>query len=147
VISNQTQGGFDSDEGGNSHLGGLRVDLNSSFINEDGTSNSNSDLSHEIGHTGGLIHPFDKADEHVFYSNKFLNFFDVGNNQPSYGQIQGVDLKTNFMSYPQNYINYNTPQGSQQLQQIYLNPGHATKGQIQAILKYYNNGALNRNDK
>lgn len=67
--------------------------------------------------------------------------------QDVYNQKVGVDLKTNFMSYPQNYININTREGIEKLQQTYKNPGSATVGQINAIIRYYNSGVLNKNDK
>ncbi len=50
-----------SDDGvefGNARLGGLRIWVNAGSINSDGSTDYNNTLSHEIGHTGGLDHPF-----------------------------------------------------------------------------------------
>jgi hypothetical protein len=97
---------FDKNEGGNSALGGLRIDLNGDLIKEDGTTPYNAGLSHEIGHTGGLNHPFEKGDNVELFKGNFLGIFPTYHIFPVYNQKLAY-LKTNFMSYPQNYINYN----------------------------------------
>lgn len=146
-ISNGQQQHFDKDEAGEAMYGGLKVDLNSAFINADGTAVNNAALSHEIGHTGGLIHPFeDKTEEVGFTSATFLGY-GFTHNRLLYDQIKGVDWRTNFMSYPGAFISTLTSEGGKNLLNVYKNPGHATTGQIKAIVKYYQNGDLNKNNK
>jgi|GEM_PF-5917037 len=90
----------------------------------------------------------------LFHGNKVdlfngYSWFGLKRNSktvPAYNQ-KAVDLRTNFMSYPQNYINYRTPVGAAQLQNIYANPGSATRGQLAAIMRYYFQGDLNNDDK
>jgi hypothetical protein len=137
---------FDKKVGGHSALGGLRIDLNADFIKEDGTTPYNAVLSHEIGHTGGLQHPFEKGENVELFKGSFLGIFPTYRTVPGYNQ-KLADLKTNFMSYPQNYINYNTSSGAAELRNVYSNPGGATRGQIAAIMRYYSAGLLNNDDK
>jgi hypothetical protein len=70
------------------------------------------------------------------FKGNFLWIFPTYRTVPAYNQ-KLADLKTNFMSYPQNYINYNTLAGMTELKNIYSNPGGATRGQIVAIMRYY----------
>lgn len=137
---------FDKNEAGHSALGGLRIELNGKKIKEDGTTPYNATLSHEIGHTGGLDHPFEKGDNVELFKGNFLGIFPTYRTVSAYNQ-KLVDLKTNFMSYPQNYINYKTFSGATELNNIYSNPGGATRGQIAAIMRYYSQGILNNDDK
>ncbi len=51
------------------------------------------------------------------------------------------------MSYPHEYLDYRTQEGEKKLFNIYKNPGVATMGQINAIMMYYDSGALNKNNK
>jgi RHS repeat-associated protein len=145
-IGNQKN--FKERRGGNSTYGGLKIDINSKFIDKDGNTTNKSVLSHEIGHTGGLIHPFEETNQVGFYNPSLLSRFFKGDiMQPLYNQKVGADLKTNFMSYPQNYININTPAGMAELKRVYQNPAGVTRGQIAAIMRYYVAGVLNKDDK
>jgi RHS repeat-associated protein len=138
---------FDDNVGGNSHLGGLNVNINSAFINSDGTTSYNNAFSHEIGHTGGLEHPWEKGDSQIIGKNYIFGLNFGSYTVPKYNQ-NAVDLKTNFMSYPQNYTNALTLyERYQQSIKISQNPGTATRGQIATIMRYYSNGYLNNNDK
>src|SRR5690606_34913042 len=127
-------------------LGGLLVNINSKYINKDGTTLYNNVLSHEIGHTGGLDHPYEKGDQVELF--KGYSFFGGARYRkvPAYNQKK-VDLRTNFMSYPQNYIDSKTPAGMKELRKVYNNPGKATGGQIAAIMRYYRRGYLNNDDR
>lgn len=132
---------------GRSQLGGLKVELNSDYINEDGSAYSNATLSHELGHTGGLEHPFEEYSTVEFYKGAFSKLFNGPVTAPAYNQRM-VDLKTNFMTYP-----YRTSGASSVAEaaasqlKVYQNPGPATRGQIAAIMRYYNHGHLNRDNK
>jgi len=75
-----------------------------------------------------------------------LGIFPTYRTVPGYNQ-KLADLKTNFMSYPQNYINYNMSSRAAELRNVYSNPGAATRGQIAAIMRYYSAGFLNNDDK
>ena len=137
----------DPSVGGYSTLGGLSVHLNSDYIENDGSTSYNATLSHELGHTGGLAHPFEKGDDvSLFAGYSWFGLISKSKTEPAYNQKM-VDLRTNFMSYPQNYIDASTPAGLQELKKIYSNPGVATRGQLAAILRYYSHGDLNNNDK
>lgn len=138
---------FDDNVGGNSHLGGLNVNINSAFINSDGSTLYNNTFSHEIGHTGGLSHPWEKGTSQPMGKNYIFGINFGSYNVPKYNQ-NAVDLKTNFMSYPQNYTNALTLyERYQQSIKVSQNPGPATRGQIATIMRYYSNGYLNNNDK
>lgn len=140
---------FASNVAGRADFGGLRVDLNSEFINTDGTVTSNATFSHEIGHTGGLTHPFTNENKVSFFSGySWFGFKEERVEASIYSQKVGVDLKTNFMSYPQNYYRHNVSTvEAQKLKKVYQNPGKATVGQINAILQYYNSGLLNKDNR
>jgi len=140
--------GFGENEAGNSDIGGLRVDMNSKYINEDGTTEANHALSHEVGHTGGLIHPFEDPKSVGFYDG-YSPFTGYRTKEaPLYNQLLGVDVKTNFMSYPQKYYNINaSTKAGMELKKVFANPGTATIGQLGAIFKYYNSGLLNKDNR
>jgi len=137
---------FASNLGGYADYGGLRVDMNGGLINEDGTTDYNANLSHEIGHTGGLIHPFSKGNKISFFDG--YSFFGLKENRksaPVYKQKDGADLKTNFMSYPHKY--YNKTNKEKELIKTYSNPGKATGNQLGALIRYYGNGLLNKDNR
>ncbi len=144
VIGNSDD--FQPTEGGRSRLGGLRVDLNSAMINEDGTATNNAILSHEIGHTGGLAHPFEPGDKVELYKGLTMGLIPFPRKVPAYYQ-KHVDLTTNFMSYPSYFIDQKTPEGLIKLQHVRREPGGATIGQLAAIAHYYLSGYLNNDDK
>jgi hypothetical protein len=50
------------------------------------------------------------------------------------------------MSYPETYIPLILPEGFKRLNAIWAHLGQATMEQINAILKYYQNGDLNKDD-
>lgn len=117
------------------------------MINSDGTTDYNAILSHELGHTGGLDHPFSQGNTvELFNGYSWFGLMRNTKTVNAYNQKK-VDLRTNFMSYPQNYINYHTPLGKAQLFKTYANPGHATGGQLAALIRYYFSGSLNNDDK
>jgi RHS repeat-associated protein len=100
LINIKNSSNFDANEAGNSHLGGLSVNLNSDFINSDGSTLYNNRFSHEIGHTGGLDLPWEKNTTENIGKNYFLGMRWGSDKVPKYNQNM-VDLSTNFMSYPQ----------------------------------------------
>jgi RHS repeat-associated protein len=131
--------------GGDSHYGGKYIRINPSALNQDGTQNydnhgADNVLSHEIGHTGGLLHPFD-----FYKTNEFLD----GSNIPSQTQKtlwnnpEDYNAKNNFMDY-----NSRTTLLIPNKSPKYLasHPGTASWGQIMSILIYYKSGKLNQND-
>lgn len=136
-IKDPSPSNFKSNEAGNSNLGGLNININSAFINNDGSTLYNNAFSHEIGHTGGLSHPWEKSETERIGSNVV----------PKYNQNM-VDLSTNIMSYPQKYTGATTlEERYQKTIKVTQNPGAANRGQIAAIIRYYNNGYLNNDDK
>ncbi|SHL69627.1 RHS repeat-associated core domain-containing protein [Chitinophaga jiangningensis] len=130
---------------GQSQLGGTEITMNSSYINSDGTTDNNNALTHEFGHTGGLDHPFSFGDKITVPGEGLLGSL-FPRSAPAYNQKE-VDLKTNFMTYPQRYLDTRTPQGKAKYQEIIKNPGQATRGQLAAILRYYYSGFLNTGRK
>jgi|SRR5690625_199610 len=140
---------FASDVGGHADYGGLRVDINGKFINKDGTTDYNNTLSHEIGHTGGLIHPFSKNDNVSFFDG--YSFFGLKENRisaPVHKQKIGFDKKTNFMSYPHYYYRINSSSNDlKELQRTYKNPEKATGNQLGALIRYYSKGLLNKDNR
>ncbi|EJL65540.1 RHS repeat-associated core domain-containing protein [Flavobacterium sp. CF136] len=139
---------FKKNSAGNSHLGGLNVNINSEFIDSDGSTPYNATLSHEIGHTGGLNHPGEKNLTGRIGINHFFGRYWGEFIVPTYNQNE-ADLRTNFMSYPQDYIDSDTQKGMQELIKVYQNPGVATRGQISSILRYYSSSYrfINNDDK
>ncbi len=140
LININSSNTFEKNKGGNADFGGLTVNLNREFINDDGSVTSNATLSHEIGHTGGLIHPFEENNGLLdIPRNQFeTDYFPLGN------QLIGIDKKTNFMTYPQNFLNINMSNAhARKLNELYRNPGKATRNQISSILRMYSNGYLN----
>jgi hypothetical protein len=139
---------FDDNVAGSSKVGGLNVRMNSKFINEDGSSTSKAYLSHELGHTGGLV---DLDNHYAPYSRIFAEkrkyWFDKFEEYPLYNQKIGVDRLTNFMSYPDKNVNSDSYEGRTWLQGVRNNSGRATRGQVSAIMRYYYSGALNKNNK
>jgi RHS repeat-associated protein len=131
---------------GNSRPGGLLVNISSEIINKDGTTDYNFVLSHEIGHTGGLTHPWIPGETVPLLKKMMWKVISLERSAPAYNQ-KAVDLKTNFMSYAQYYIDTRTPEGQTGYLKTVRNPGGATRGQIAAIMRYYNAGYLNVNDK
>jgi RHS repeat-associated protein len=140
---------FASDVGGHADYGGLRVDINGKFINKDGTTDYNNTLSHEIGHTGGLIHPFSNNEKVSFFSG--YTWFGLKENRTEasiYKQKVGIDLSTNFMSYPQKYYKYNASTvQAQKLKNVLANPGRISGGQVGALIRYYSKGLLNKDNR
>ena len=124
--------------GGDSKPGGKYIRLNANDINKDGSFNDRKNLVHEIGHTGGLLHPFDKQST--------VNFVN-GNSTPANSQRVINESGTpaeeaNFMNYTREGIaNFPTlPNGT-----YYFNNtvGAATLGQTQTIINNIYNGNLN----
>nr|WP_315190035.1 RHS repeat-associated core domain-containing protein [uncultured Flavobacterium sp.] len=147
LINIENSSNFEKNVAGNSHLGGLNVNLNSDYINSDGSAVSNSTLSHEVGHTGGLNHPWESSTTQKIGKNYFWGLSFGSETAQKYNQNM-VDLSKNFMSYPQNFNSGTTLEEKyKKVNEAYQNPGAATRGQISAIMRYYSNGYLNNNDK
>lgn len=132
------KGDANSYEAGSSYKGGLLVNINSRSINNDGSSSSNATLSHELGHTGGLKHPFDDAKYGYFVNGSKVEF---GN------QILGTSLLYNFMSYPKDNYSKMLSDYSKVINSIYQTPGAATRNQLAFILRMYSSKTLNFNNK
>ena len=131
--------------GGDAMAGGKFIRLNVDFINQDGSFMDKKTMVHEIGHTGGLMHPWE------FGTNPKKNF--VNGNSFSQG-VQGFSVNnlndaTNFMGY----TNWGIEEGEKllnpnlsQAQKInYFNSvtGKATQGQAQQIINNLYKGNLN----
>ncbi|RPD44109.1 hypothetical protein DNI29_22185 [Hymenobacter sediminis] len=132
---------------GYSHMYGNYIALNAKTIYAStGKFHDKRTLMHEIGHSGGLVHPFDfdarynknadkygsydKAQEDVDFENfdnltNFMNYYSIGNKEMT-GRYFGPGTIEHYMS--------NTT-------------GPATRGQIQSIVNKFWSGELNRNTR
>src|SRR5690606_14435561 len=131
--------------GGDSRYGGKYIRINADGINSNGSLVDNKTVIHEIGHTGGLTHPWE-------FGSKEKSSFVNGN--PFSQGVQGfsvnnLDDATNFMGYTnwgieqsQGLINPNLSR-EQQINYFNNNVGKATQGQVQQIINNLYNGNLN----
>lgn len=132
--------------------------MNEKFIADDGTAASARSLTHEIGHSGGLWHPFKGRGE----DGKYYDGFDekptnqrFANGRPSNavsqrdveysdkGLANDYDYANNFMTYiiyAQRRLMFTAEKTLRD------EPGKATPGQIYQILFNYKQGNLNHND-
>ena len=96
---------------------------------------------HEIGHTGGLVHPWDFNKKFSFLSGE-----PVQTNEQEYVNSSGDEnLESNFMNYTTNAIDNSDPMRSRESKKRYFNShvGAATQGQIQQIINNLLKGILN----
>lgn len=131
--------------GGESQLGGKYIRINADAINRNGTLVDNKTIVHEIGHEGGLVHPWE------FGSEEKRNF--VNGNQFTEG-VQGFSVNnlndaTNFMGYTSwgieqssGLINPNLTE-EQKTRHFNSNVGESTQGQVQQIVNNLFYGNLN----
>jgi len=147
-IEIQDDNKFQSNTAGYAHFGGLYIGLSASSFDEKGTIgavpqiNGNvkyntSIIAHEIGHTGGLYHPWEVGENPTTVN---------GGTLITPGQIDadnsGVDLYFTFMGY-----STITPAGVGQAGEVATkNPNPATVGQITDIKLNAEKGNLNGND-
>ena len=131
--------------GGDSRYGGKYIRMNADGISGDGSLVDKKGMVHEMGHTGGLMHPWE------FGTNPNVGFV---NGKPFSEGVQGyynvensLDLDANFMGYSswsatQPSINPMLSQG-EKLNYFNNNVGKATQGQTQQIINNLYDGNLN----
>lgn len=139
---------FTSSTAGYAYFGGLYVAINADYLDASGTigaipKGQNSVIHnislfpHEIGHTGGLQHPWEISGEEVSVNGNFMVIpgqIDADN--------RGVDLYFTFMGYATR-----PPAGVGQAGDVaYMNPNKATVEQILDIKLNYEKGNLNGNN-
>ena len=129
--------------GGDSRYGGKYIRINSGGINSDGTLKDKKAIVHEIGHTGGLMHPWEFADKE---SNNFVNGnpFSVG--VQSYNNVENsTEINSNFMNYTGTAMkSYPYVADKSYLQNLFQNNiGKATQGQAQQVVNNLYEGNLN----
>ena len=161
LIEIQDRSNFADREGGNAAYGGKHIQMNERFINDDGTDTSDGDarsLSHEIGHTGGLWHPFKgKGTDGKYYDgfDEKPNNMRFANGNPSNANSQrDVEYSdaalANDYQYANNFMTYIMYAQKRLMltpdKEIRTNPGKAAPGQIYQILFNYKQGNLNYND-
>ena len=145
----ELQKGEDGFVGGYSRKGGKYIAINSKLIDKDGVLSDKKAVIHEIGHTGGLEHPFEFEELKNAKNEYFVNGNKWTLDKQTYTNPFGdVDIETNFMNYTQNAIdnskNYNPNWGTFELQNYFNNTvGSATQGQIQTIINNIFYGNLN----
>lgn len=126
---------------GYGEVGGMRISLNADWINESGsTLGAKSILSHELGHTGGFVHPFELPNINL---DKDLNL-----NNGVIGEIGGQrgDYNSNSLNY--NFMNYqdafNPLDWGQQSSKLANNPDGMTLGQLGDLVRNSEKQGLNR---
>jgi RHS repeat-associated protein len=133
--------------GGDSRLGGKHVRISANFIDANGAIKDKKTAAHEIGHQGGLLHPFEMFDK----GQSLIN----GRIVPIEHQKDAYTHYGNFMSYPHRDVDrkYNVPGNvpskndlNKEIRAYQNNPGKATIGQKLQILRNYQAGFLNTND-
>jgi RHS repeat-associated protein len=129
--------------GGKTQLGGKYIEINARAINPDGTLKDQRTIIHEIGHTGGLYHPFE------FYKplQPFVDGKDAPLEPQRYDNFTENDqnLSANFMDYSQSAAQSH-PNYVDGLQYFQTHVGSATAGQIQQIINNLWDGNLNYNN-
>jgi RHS repeat-associated protein len=128
--------------GGDAALGGKYIRINARAINPDGTLNDQRTIIHEIGHTGGLYHPFDFDSQNQFANDKDApvepqRYDNYSENDP--------DLSANFMDYSHTAAKSH-PNYPDAIQYFQRHVGKATSGQIQQIINNLWDGNLNFNN-
>ncbi|MFY0256457.1 hypothetical protein ACDQ55_21185, partial [Chitinophaga sp. 30R24] len=128
--------------GGESLLGGKYIAMNAKvFDSKTGIAQAQGALTHEIGHTGGLLHPFEFDKAETFMNGKQVPVNLQGYSNPG----NEMDIEANFMNYPSRAA-ANFPWGDKkQLQQYFMNNPTSTPGQGNQVIENYNQGNLNNN--
>lgn len=135
--------GKDKVVGGYAHPGGKYIAINSSGINsKTGIASDKKTLSHEIGHTGGLLHIFSFDQKSTFLNGKpvpvNLQEFNNLSNDPL--------LEANFMNYTDHAIlNMQGTLSRNDLIRYFNSTATSTSGQVQQVIQNYNDGNLNNN--
>jgi hypothetical protein len=132
--------------GGDSRYGGKYIRINADGINNNGSLVDNKTIVHEMGHTGGLMHPWE------FGSKEKTNF--VNGNVFSEG-IQGFYNSENSLQLDANFMGYSSKTAAksqafgmsttqeQRINYLNKNVGRATQGQTQQIIDNLYRGNLN----
>ena len=130
--------------GGYAHVGGKYIVINSDGINSDGSLVDRKSIVHEIGHSGGLQHPFEF--ENDFTKERFVNGDKFSLEKQEYeNKRYDLELESNFMNYTDVAVK-NKPGyvANDNLRALFNeNVGKATQGQIQTIINNIFNGHLN----
>lgn len=130
--------------GGYSKYGGKYVAINAAGINPTtGISSDKKALSHEFGHTGGLLHSF-SFDE----KTTFLNGKPVPVNLQEFNNLSNDPLlEANFMNYTDHAVlNMRGSGSTNDLIRYFNSTATSTPGQVQQVIQNYNDGNLNNND-
>jgi RHS repeat-associated protein len=134
---------------GLSDEGGKYIKISSNYLSDGGSPAmmDQSVFAEEIGHSGGLSHPFEFGE-----SAGFAN----GNIIPINLQSKGLDATSNnFMNYPvkaagairdKDGVTISREKQLSIIRDYYKNPSPATKGQKSQILENYRNNNLNYDD-
>lgn len=135
--------------GGDSFYGGKYVRINVDAIDEKTSLFKDAKvLIHEIGHTGGLVHPweFEQKTKASFVNGKE---FLLGSQGFSINKLEDA---TNFMGYSKwgfaeggDFLNMNFSE-EQKLKYFMKNVGKAQQGQVQQIINNLQEGNLNSDD-
>jgi len=141
LIDIQSGENFEKNVGGSSDYGGKYIRLNAAFIDEKGNFSDKKTMIHEIGHTGGLVHPWEFNDKTTFVNGNQLPTRD----QSYYNSANSLELESNFMNYTNKAVeNYVNPFSNINVTRYFNeNVGKATKGQIQQIINNLFYGNLN----
>jgi RHS repeat-associated protein len=130
--------------GGYAKMGGKYVAISSDAVNPDGSLLDKKTIVHEIGHSGGLEHPFEFQKKES--ENRFVNGDKFSFEAQKFENIDyNLDLESNFMNYTSEAVN-NKPNNvvRDNLGRYFnANVGKATQGQIQTIINNVFNGHLN----
>jgi len=132
----------DGHVGGDAVLGGKFIRINSIVIDEKtGKLNSKGTISHEIGHTGGLLHPFEFAEKRFFPNGKPVS----ADKQEYYNSANDISVEANVMNYLQYAIKSFPWVSKSQLKDYFRENAAALPGQLQQIIQNFYEGNLNNN--
>jgi RHS repeat-associated protein len=150
MVDAVSKGGDDGDGkvAGFSMLGGKYIGLSADAINsQTGSFNDARIAMHEIGHSGGLVHPWSFDDKGT---RGFLNGNPVPMRpQAFYNNSMDPAVEANFMNYTgkaiENIPTYNQAATNRLQRYFQTTVGKATSGQVQQINNNYKAGNLNGN--
>jgi hypothetical protein len=145
LIDIQSGNNFGSMVGGKTQgHGGKYIKLNADFIDEKGNFSDKKTMMHEIGHTGGLVHPWEFNDKQTFNNGNPLSTSDQG----YYNSSNSLELESNFMNYTGKAVNnYVNPFSNTNYTKYFNeNVGKAVRGQIQQVINNLFKGNLNDDD-